>query len=192
MDAPKPVDHAKANGRAAPLSDSISCALRSYISRHLGQASLRNSEESVSEMEPLFRRYVDELRYISLTHALSDSPDDRLSEEEIVIGAILAVCSQNRYRADRMYRMRLNSRVLVDDIRRKLYVRQLEPSLGAFRYGLRQAWLAWDFGMRNRGVFGANSFALIALRVILDILIDTGEITLKGGGGGTAVDDDDA
>ena len=190
LDAPGPAEYTKTNGRVAPLSDSISRALRPYISRNLGQGSLRNSDQHVSEMEPLFRRYVDELRYICLTHALSDSPDDRLSEEEVVIGAILANCSQHRYRQDRMYRMRLNSRVLADDIARKLYMRVNEPVIGALRYGLGQAWLAWDFGTRNRGVFGASSFSLIALKVIMNILEDMGEITLKGGGGGTAPSED--
>ncbi|KAJ3536923.1 hypothetical protein NM688_g6770 [Phlebia brevispora] len=180
LNAPQPADYEKASGRLRPLSDSISKALKPFIVDHLGEGALHNSEEHIKEMEPVFRSYLDELRYMCLTHSLSDSPDSRLSEEEVVIGSILANCSQHRYRQDRMYRMRLHSSVVVNDTRRKLWVRTEASTVGGMRYGLGQAWLAWDFGMRNRAVFGANSFALIALGVILDILDFNGDINLKG------------
>lgn len=181
LDPPPPIPY-NANANVAPLSDSISVALESHITRHLGEGSFHNSEDHVSEMEPLFRHYVDELKYICLTHALSDSSESRLSEEEVVIGSILASCSQHRYRADRMYRMRLNSAVLVNDIRQKLYMKVDDPAPGQLRYGLGQAWLAWDFAMRNRGLFGANSFALITLGIIGDTLEGLGDISVRGDG----------
>ena len=41
---------------------------------------------------------------------------------------------------------------------------------GKLRVSLGKAWVAWDFGMRNRSTFGAKSFALIGLRVVCDML----------------------
>lgn len=116
-----------------------------------------------------------------MTHSLSDSPDSRLIEEEVVVGTITATCSQNRFRTDRTYRMRLHAKMLADTVRKRLYrgVEDAQSPEGAMRYGLKQAWLAWDYGMRNRGVFGANSFALIALAVMGTILSDMGVVMLK-------------
>lgn len=165
--------------RPQPLSDTISQALRKHIESILGTHGFMNSDRDVSDVEPLFRRYCNELRYICLAHSLTDNPDDRLVEEEVVIGSILAHCSESRFRNDRMYRMRLNSTVLVQNIRAKMFQWRENPSEGDLRYGLLQAWRAWDFGMRNRATFGANSFALVALGVIFDVLQHAGCINVK-------------
>lgn len=162
--------------RGKPLSDSVSRALKPYIERRLHH--FQNDDELVGEMRSLFRRYADELRYICMTHALSDAPEVRLSEEEIVVGTILAQCSQTRWRTDRTYRMRLHASTLVQDIQEKLFKRKKceEHSPGELLYGLSEAWLAWDFATRNVGSFGSRSFGLIALGVILDVLELLGEL----------------
>lgn len=174
-----------------PLSDEISQALRPHIASMLGANSFMNSDADVSACEPLFRRYVDELKYIALVHALSETPESRLVEEEIVIGTILAHCSEARFRKDRIYRMRLQAAVLVDNTRKKLWEWKEEPTEGELRYGLVQAWRAWDFGMRNTGVFGANSFAIVALGVICSILQTAGCIDVKATPPPKDMDDDD-
>ena len=174
LDAP-PVIPQSVSGYT-PLSDSISEALRDPITPQLGPDAFYNTDHA--DVEPLFRRYVDELRYICLTHSLYD--DTRLEEEEVVIGSILANCSQHRFRTDRMYRMRLHAGTLVKDVQKELYRRYGEemPPEPQIRFGLSQAWAAWDFATRNRGHFGANSFALIALLAIADALEDLGEINM--------------
>ena len=79
--------------------------------------------------------------------------------------------------------MRLHTKMLVDSIRKKLYQHVKDPhtpeASGVMRYGLAQAWLAWDYGMRNRHIFGANSFAIIALGSIAAALADMGQIDMK-------------
>lgn len=171
--------------RVIPLSDSISQALKPYIEDALGPGGAKNSERAVASIAPIFSRYADELRYICATHSLSDSPDSRLVEEEVVVGTITAVCSQHRYRNDRTYRMRLHSKVLVDSVRRKLYQPVRDPdapnATGQMRYNLQQAWLAWDYGMRNRHIPGANSFAIVALGVIGAALADMDKVRLRPG-----------
>lgn len=160
--------------KVKPLSDAISSALKPYIQMHLHR--FRNEESDVGEMTKLFQRYVDELRYICMTHALSDAPDVRLMEEEVAVGTIIAKCSQTRWRTDRTFRMRLHSAMLTRDVDNQLFKQTETPAPGELRYGLSQAWLAWDFSMRNKTVFGANSFGLIALRNIFNILDLVGSV----------------
>ncbi|KAH9952081.1 RdRP-domain-containing protein [Amylocystis lapponica] len=160
-----------------PLSDSISIALKPYIERQLH--FFYSKEKVITEVRPLFDRYVAELRYICMTHALSDAPDVRLVEEEVVAGTIMAQCSQQRWRSDRMYRMRLHSKILVEDIQQKLFSRSETPTMGELRYGLTQAWHAWDFSTRNKTIFGASSFGLIALGVIFNTLERLGGFELS-------------
>lgn len=183
---PDPVSPVKpTNGvsQLRPLIDTISQALIPLVAKHLGTHI--NSDAEVREMSTLYNSYLQELRYMRLTHALSDSPDSRLEEEEIVVGTILANCSQHRYRTDRTYRMRLHSATVVRDIQRALYKPDQGPGEGELRYGLRQAWLAWDFGMRYKYIPGGNSFAIIALGVICNVLEGLGELRKpKGSGSG--------
>lgn len=166
----------KPSARVEPLSDSISTALKPFVERQLHYVV--NDERNVADMRTLFQRYERELRYICVTHALSDAPDIRLQEEEIAIGTILANCSQHRWRTDRMHRMRLHASELSRDTRLRLF--QLSdvqnPEQGELLYGLSQGWLAWDFGMRNAHVFGARTFSLVALHVVLDTLYRLGAL----------------
>ncbi|KAI0748499.1 RdRP-domain-containing protein [Daedaleopsis nitida] len=160
--------------RVQPLTDPISVALQPHIERQLHYSV--NDDRNVAEMRGLFARYERELRYICVTHALSDAPEIRLQEEEVAIGTILANCTQRRWRTDRMHRMRMHSSEIVRDVKSRLYhpTDVLNPDQGELLYGLSQAWLAWDFGMRNSTVFGARSFSLIALGVVLDALFKLG------------------
>ena len=50
------------------------------------------------------------------------------------------------------------------------------PGLVCLR--LSQAWLAWDFSVCNKTAFGASTFGLIALRVILNTLEQLGGLTI--------------
>lgn len=162
--------------RVSPLSDPISRALKPIIELQLHY--FLNDDRNVAEIRPLFLRYERELRYICVTHALSDAPDIRLQEEEVAIGTILANCSQHRWRTDRMHRMRMHSSELARDTRFRLFRPNdmLNPEQGELLYGLSQAWLAWDFGTRNAHVFGARTFSLVALQVVLDTLYKLGAL----------------
>lgn len=192
LDSPKTVPPPTKHSRQ--LTDGISQALRPFIEKALGTAGFVNSERALMSIAPVFRRYADELKYICITHSLSDSPESRLVEEEVVVGTITAVCSQHRYRNDRTYRMRLHSKVLVDNVRRKLYRPVRDPAtpeaVGEMRYGLSQAWLAWEYGMRNSHIFGARSFAIVALGVIAAVMSDMGLVMLKPEGQADAGDSD--
>jgi RNA-dependent RNA polymerase len=123
-------------------------------------------ESCLGEIEQLFQMYVDELRYICATHTLSSNPGTRLIEEEIVVGTILSKCSEHSWRRGRIYRMQHHTSVLVRSVRRDL---EGDCDTSESR-SLYKAWCAWNFSVRNRGNFGSNSFGLVALDVIFDLL----------------------
>ena len=152
-----------------PLSDPITLTLLESVQRHLGDSAVVDNHPF--ELQKLFKRYTDELRYICATHTLSVTPGIRLLEAEVVIGTILAKCSQKRWRSDRIYRMRLHALNLVKDVQRNL-IESLGDAVPVFELvaGLQLAWSAWGFSLRHRADFGANSFGLIALGTVIDCL----------------------
>jgi len=166
LDDPKPIPPVSP---VRPLSDPITLMLLESVQHHLGDSA--DADNHPLELRKLFQRYTDELRYICATHTLSNIPGVRLLEAEVVIGTILAKCSQKRWRSDRIYRMRLHASTLVKDVQRNL-IESLGDTVSAFDLiaGLQLAWSAWGFSLRHRAEFGANSFGLIALGTVIDCL----------------------
>ena len=166
LDDPKPI--LPVPSVQQPLSDPITLQLLESVQRRLGDSAILDGNHSL-ELRKLFQRYADELRYICATHTLSNTPGVRLLEAEVVIGTILAKCSQKRWRKDRIYRMRLHASALVKDVQRHL-IESIETNISELIAGLQLAWSAWDLSLRRRNEFGANSFGLIALGVVFDCL----------------------
>ena len=154
-----------------PLSDPITLTLLESVQSHLGDSAFLENHLIEIQLEKLFQRYTDELRYICATHTLSVTPGIRLLETEVVIGTILAKCSQKTWRSDRIYRMRLHASKLVEDIQRNL-IESLGDAVPVYKLiaGLQLAWSAWGFSLSRRADFGANSFGLIALGTVIDCL----------------------
>jgi RNA-dependent RNA polymerase len=167
IDDPKPI-YPVTVPAVRPLSDPITLTLLESVRRHLGDSAVVDNHSLELRIQKLFQRYTDELRYICATHTLSDTPGVGLLEAEVVIGTILAKCSQKSWRSDRIYRMRLHASTLVKYVQRNLI-----ESLGdVFELiaGLQFAWSAWGFSLYRRTDFGANSFGLIALGTVIDCL----------------------
>ena len=154
-----------------PLSDPITLRLLESVQSHLVDPAFVDNHLIEIQLEKLFQRYTDELRYICSTHTLSVTPGIRLLETEVVIGTILAKCSQKTWRSDRIYRMRLHASKLVEDIQRNL-IESLGDAVPVYKLiaGLQLAWSAWGFSLSRRADFGANSFGLIALGTVIDCL----------------------
>ncbi|KAK0484002.1 RNA dependent RNA polymerase-domain-containing protein [Armillaria novae-zelandiae] len=160
----------------SPFStDTLSMALRTYIQHQLWPYIEPDGESR--ETIALFHRYENELRYICATHTLSNTPGVRLLEAEVVVGTILAKCTQRRWRKDRTWRMRGHASQLVKDIKQfllpltgpQLELKEVVPA-ETYRDALRLAWDTWDYSLRHPGEFGAKSFGLIALGVIFECL----------------------
>ncbi|KAG1741976.1 RNA dependent RNA polymerase-domain-containing protein [Suillus lakei] len=160
-----------------PLSDLISVTLRPLVERQL-ERRVRPSKLKVS-MNSIYSAYLDELIYVATCHTLSRVPGARLREEEIVVGTILAKCSQKRYKNDRTYAMRECISVLIRDIRSRMLPESMKnASPDEVRDGLENGWSAWALSHEKykegheKGTegYGAQSFGLVALGVVLDCL----------------------
>lgn len=150
------------------LIDPLSLTLRVYIERELDDYA--DPDGTSRLIAKTFRRYADELRYVCVTHTLSNT-SEKLLEAEVVVGTIMAKCTQRRWRKDRMWKMRIHASQLVRDVKRSLFpIRGEEIPPSEIRAGLRRAWEAWDFSLRNSKDFGAQSFGLVALDVLFDCL----------------------
>ncbi|KIO28063.1 hypothetical protein M407DRAFT_231286 [Tulasnella calospora MUT 4182] len=120
----------------------------------------------------LFARFSYDLKYQCATHSLAQSANSRLKEEEVVIGTILGkttAANESRKRRNLMERLGKQSKELVKQIKREILgdreVLSLEEQLA-------RAWtcldVAWEVARANK--FGKNSFSLIALTSVLDLL----------------------
>lgn len=160
-----------------PLSDVISVTLRPLVNRQLERRE-RPSKLEVS-MNSIYSAYMDELIYVATCHTLSRVPGARLREEEIVVGTILAKCSQKGFKNDRTYAMRECMSVLIHDIRGRMLPDSMKnASLDEVRDGLENGWSAWALSQEKykesheegKGGYGAQSFGLVALGIVLDCL----------------------
>lgn len=155
-----------------PMSDPVTLVILEKIQKYLGVSAY--VQDLPIEILDQFKHYQDELNYICVTHTLSNEPETRLLEEEVVIGTILAKCSQKRWRSNRIYRMRHHVGTLINDIKRTLkglvgFDEKVESRSARVRL-LELGWRAWNASIHKREEFGANSFGLIALMVVFDCL----------------------
>lgn len=134
------------------------------------------SEESISEdvittMCQLVDSYTSQLRGICAAHALSYSRSAILTEEEALIGTIVAKTSQPRKRRDMMSRLREQTASLVKAVRAEISGADGTPA----ETSLERAWVAYKVALIQGDYFGARSFAWIALGEVFDAIRDIEE-----------------
>ena len=164
------------SGGTAPLEDPITCAVEPLVLRALN--TTRNKDDDGTDQsradyrdaKRLHARFVREMQFICTAHTLVDSPDVRLTEEEVVLGVILANCTQSRWRVDRMYRMKLHSGDLVGDIYEQVIQFDGLQTEGQLRAALARAWDAWCWAQYHQGRDFIESFAIVVLGIVLDCL----------------------
>jgi len=111
------------------------------------------------------------MRFICMTHSTAVSPDVHLTEEEVVLGTILAKCTQPGWRAERAGRMRTQAETLVRNLRAQVVPVNLPLADEELRRGLHDAWVMWDWAQHHRGEEPfIQSFSLIALGLVLELL----------------------
>ena len=101
-----------------PLEDVISQAIAPLI-QHTLEITAETPRGDNLEAKELYDRFLREMRSICMTHTLLDLPDVQLTEEEVVLGVILAKSTQPRLRKDRTYRVRLHAETLVRESSRQ-------------------------------------------------------------------------
>jgi RNA-dependent RNA polymerase len=148
---------------AGEFDDPVHLAVKSRVS-DLIDIPLE-CDETIENTMRLFDRYVWELRTICHSHTLSSARFASLTEEEAVIGTIVAKCSQPRKRRDLMAKMR--------DLTDRLVRSVKEEFVGeddGFADSLERAWVAWKVSLMKSKEFGAKSFGWIALSGIFDAI----------------------
>jgi len=159
----------------APLEDAISRTLAPLI-----QSALNGSLESLQtenvRTADLHIRYASEMRFICVTHSIAISPDVHLSEEEVVLGITLGKRSQQLSRTDRGERMRMQAEMLVRDLRAQIVPIDAPLVEEDLRRGLRDAWGVWCWAQHRREKPFIQSFSLVALGLVLDVLEQLGAL----------------
>jgi RNA-dependent RNA polymerase len=128
-------------------------------------------EDTINYASQLFNRYASELRTLCATHTLTYSRSSMLTEEEAMVGTIVAKCSQPRKRKDLMAKLREQTNLLVTAIREDLMGDEDLPLEDA----LMRAWVAWELSAVEKNVFGAKSFGWVALGGIFEVIKDIEE-----------------
>jgi RNA-dependent RNA polymerase len=157
-------------GEVRPLEDAISRTLlpliQSALDTTLGVIQITNTRA-----EDLHTWYASEMQFICVTHSMSTSPDACLSEEEAVLGSILGKCGQSRWRTDRADRMRMHTEALVSNLRAQIVAVRSPPPTAEGLYGsLWDAWAMWSWAQHHREEPFIQSYSLVALGLILELL----------------------
>ena len=172
----------KMSGGTTPLEDAITCAVEPLILRALNTSHDKDasaadrSRTDYPDAEWLHAHYAREMQFICTTHTLVDTPDVHLTEEEVVLGVILAKCTQSRWRTDRTCRMKLHSGDLVGDICEQIAQFDGVQTVGQLRTALARAWDAWCWAQYHRDRDFIESFAILVLGIVLDCLRRLGEL----------------
>ncbi|OCH96496.1 RdRP-domain-containing protein [Obba rivulosa] len=125
-----------------------------------------SDEAEIARLWELFDIYASRLRGICADYTLSRSRDAMLTEEEAVIGTIVAQCAQPRQRKDSMSKMREQTAELVNSVRLEIAE---DEDIRAEQL-LSRAWIAYRLADLEGDTFGARSFGWIALSVIFDAI----------------------
>ncbi|KAJ7709483.1 RNA dependent RNA polymerase-domain-containing protein [Mycena rosella] len=175
LEDPKPISSDVGVASDAAIVNNVASNPISFALIHKIERSIPDCpppDGTCPETAAMFKKWADELRYISVTHTLTTEPGVALLEAEIVIGVILAKCSQKRWRSDCIYRMRYHTTTVVRDIQKQMLPmeKHSDSSVEDPQTSLKRAWNAWDYSLRHEKEFGAKSFGLIALGIIFDCL----------------------
>lgn len=157
----------------APLSNEEATSTPSGVNAITSAIERRGAEyidETLgfdNDLVQLFKRYAEELRYICTTHTVSNTPGVELIEEEVIVGTILANCSQSRWRRDRIGRMNLHMSQLIHTVQlgiRRGDLRDPAAQLLTFNRAVQ----AWKLSVAQYKDWGAKSFGLITLAYVFE------------------------
>ncbi|KAJ7139818.1 RNA dependent RNA polymerase-domain-containing protein [Mycena epipterygia] len=144
--------------------DPIVLAIEAHVGRYIRTKA--RPAETVEYIAQIFSRYASELMGICVAHTLSHGKTALLSEEEAVVGTIVAKSSQPRKRTDLIAGLREKTDFLVRGVKEELMGDDNVTS----KECLRRAWLSFELAIGEGKSFGAQSFIWIALGVIFDAI----------------------
>lgn len=131
--------------------------------------SVDRMESEAVYISELFAGYRSQLQSICSTHTLSHTRAAMLTEEEAVVGTIVANTSQPRKRQDHTAKLREQTELLVRGVRESLSGDEDTASEDR----LKRAFSAFKFAVTLRGDrsrFGASSFGWVALGAVFEFM----------------------
>jgi len=122
------------------------------------------------EFDKLFHQFSYEVKYQCVTHKLSQNPNGRLREEEVILGTILGkttAAAESRKRRLLVDRLGKQSRNVTHFVKTAIAGGFSDPAIR-----LDRAWKALDVAYEfvDHKKFGAKGFALVCLSSVLDAL----------------------
>ncbi|KZS97021.1 RdRP-domain-containing protein [Sistotremastrum niveocremeum HHB9708] len=127
-----------------------------------------------SEILASFNSYAAQLRYSCQVHTLSGNRRRPLTEEEALIGTIIAKAYNHRIRDKQIARLREDTQHIIqnlrDDMDAKLNPEWNEGERLSLLWKLDRWWTAWRLSRSLTTTFGARSFGWIALGTLFNIL----------------------
>ena len=143
--------------------DSLESAVEDCVDEFIG---LEPSSKFVKLAIESLSRYSIELQGICASNAIQRNKGAMLSEEEAVIGTIVAKCSQRRRRREAIAQLREQTGHLVKSIRDEL---SGDDDTSQYEW-LETAWAAWKVSRHLKDQFGAHSYGWIVLGELFDAM----------------------
>ena len=148
-----------------PRNDRVEEAIRLQITPYV-VSPYRYSMDRIKPIWSCYKAYVSSLRTICANFTLAQRSTDMLTEEEVVLGTIVALSSQPRMRKDRMAKMQEQVALLVSRTIKQILASDEKSNVKV----LKRAWVAFRVSTVQPKTFGSRSFGLIAMRVLFDAL----------------------
>ncbi|KAK7064480.1 RNA-dependent RNA polymerase [Favolaschia claudopus] len=146
--------------------DPMVMAIQAHVARFI--STNYRPQETMEYVSQIFNRYSSEFQGLCISHTLSQSKAALLSEEEAVVGTIIAKTSQPRKRQELIAGLREKSDLLVKSVKEEL----MGDDDVSWDECLMRAWLSFELAIElahaEHPVFGAQSFIWITLGAILD------------------------
>ncbi|THH20540.1 hypothetical protein EW146_g829 [Bondarzewia mesenterica] len=148
-----------------PQDDVVYTAVARKVASTVGFASLEADPNYLESAVDLLNTYALDLQTICASNTVTHHRAAMLTEEEAVVGTIVAKCSQKKRRKDAMAKLRDQTSLLVKDMKQKLAGENATDE-----EGLHRAWAAWMVSRSSETMFGAKSFGWIALGEVFDVI----------------------
>jgi RNA-dependent RNA polymerase len=145
------------------LIDPLELAVKNLVAEFI---DLDPSSKFVKLAIESLSRYSMELQGICACNAIQPRKDAMLSEEEAVIGTIVAKCPQRRKRKEAIAQLREQTSYLVKSVRDEL---SGDDDTSQYEW-LEIAWAAWKVSRHLKDSFGAHSYGWIALGEVFDAM----------------------
>lgn len=145
-----------------PREDPVEKAIREHVTPFM-VSPYRYSRKRIEPAWSCFKSYVSALRTICVTYSLVQRGSAMLTEEEAVVGTIVAPSSQPRARKENISGMHEQTSLLVSAVTSQI----VGPDEKNEEETLKRAWVAFRISTIQPEAFGSRSFGYVAAREIL-------------------------